>query len=150
MKKKIIIFIAILSIQGIFAQQEITDPAERPSIETKEADNYIYSRDNIDVLPRFTGGVEKFYQFFYTNFKIPEGMSIAKLYVSFIVEKDGSLSDGVVNGNFGAAITNEVNRVLKLSPQWIPGKKYDQTIKPVRCAFALPFEFGNTTIPQKK
>jgi len=148
--KKIILFIAILSIQSIFAQQEITDPAESPTIVTEEVDNNIFSRDNIDVLPRFTGGVEKFYQFFYANFRIPEGLSIAKLYVSFIVEKDGSLSDGVVNGNFGAAITEEVNRVLKLSPKWIPGKKYDHTIKTVRCAFALPFEFGSTIIPQKK
>ncbi|WP_284652480.1 hypothetical protein [Flavobacterium terrisoli] len=148
--KKIIVFIAILSIQSIFAQQQIIDLVEPPTIATNEVDNHIYSRDNINVLPRFEGGVEKFYQFFYANFKIPEGLSITKLYVSFIVEKDGSLSEGVVNGNFGSAVTQEVNRVLKLSPKWIPGKKYDQTIKMVRCTFALPFEFGNTITPQKK
>ncbi|MGV3696409.1 hypothetical protein [Flavobacterium sp.] len=148
--KKIILFIAILSIQSTFAQQEILAPAESPTIVTEEVDNHTYSRDNINVMPRFTGGVEKFYQFFYTNFKIPEGVSIERLYVSFTVEKDGSLSNVVVNGNFGAAVTNEVTRVLKLSPKWIPGKKYDHTIKDVRCAFALPFEFGNTVTPKKK
>jgi hypothetical protein len=86
--------------------------------------------------PEFQGGMQEFYKFISKNYKIPTNFKgNGKIYISFIVETDGSLSEFQVLRDLGFGTGEEAVRVLKLSPKWIPGKEDD---KVVRMKFTLP------------
>jgi protein TonB len=101
-----------------------------------EEDNSIYNTAGIEVKPDFPGGMEKFYSFIGKNYQTPdeEGLK-GKVYVSFVVEKDGSLTDIKVLRDIGYGTGKEAIRVLKSCPRWSPG---EQNGKKVRCTYSLP------------
>lgn len=84
----------------------------------------------VDQQPEFPGGLENCYTFFYKNFKKPEVPElIGKIYISFIVEPDGTLTDIRSDRNPGFGTGAEAERVMQLSPKWIPGKKAGQRVR---------------------
>ena len=98
----------------------------------------IVSTTILDKLPEFPGGMKKFYTYVGNNFEKPEidGMSNLKVYVSFVIEKDGSMSNIKVLRDPGFGLGQEAIRVLKsLKTKWTPGI-IDS--KPVRTAYNLP------------
>lgn len=101
-----------------------------------EEDNTVYNTAGIEVKPDFPGGMDKFYSFVQKNYQMPdeEGLK-GKVYVTFVVEKDGSLTDIKVLRDIGYGTGKEAIRVLKSSPRWNPG---EQNGKKVRCTFSLP------------
>lgn len=96
-------------------------------------DNLIWSMAGVNVKPEFIGGTKKLYAFIEQNIKIPKNYSGGKFYISFIVEKEGSLSNFEI-GDGGAGIGEEVIRVLKECPKWEPG---EQNGKKVRVRYSL-------------
>ncbi|RAR72551.1 energy transducer TonB [Flavobacterium aciduliphilum] len=99
-------------------------------------DDNIYNTASLDEKPDFPGGIEKFYKFIGQNFQVPEEEGLkGKIFVTFVVEKDGSLSDIKVIRDIGYNTGKEAIRVLKYSPRWIPGKKDGKT---VRVSYELP------------
>ncbi len=116
--KNIVIILFFIS-QISFSQEQI-EPIEDPVFELKE----------VTVEPSFPGGNDGFYQFIGVNFKQPEvPQLIGKVFVSFIVEKDGTLTDIRVIKDVGFGAGAEAERVMQLSPRWRPGVKEG---KPVR------------------
>lgn len=106
-----------------------------PTLKVSE-DDRLYSTSGIDVLPDFPGGIEKFYKFVGNNFQTPEEDGLkGKVYVSFIVEKDGSLTDIRVVRDIGYGTGKEAIRVLNKCPKWIPGQKNG---KPIRVMYSIP------------
>jgi len=101
-----------------------------------EEDNTIYNTAGIEVKPDFPGGIDKFLAFVGKNYQAPdeEGLK-GKVYVTFVVEKDGSLTDIKVLRDIGYGTGKEAVRVLNKSPRWTPG---EQNGKKVRCTFSLP------------
>jgi protein TonB len=101
-----------------------------------EEDNTIYNTAGIEVKPDFPGGLEKFYKFVGKNFQVPdeEGLK-GKIFVTFVVEKDGSLTDIKVIRDIGYGTGKEAMRVLKSCPRWNPG---EQNGKKVRVLYSLP------------
>ena len=94
-----------------------------------EEDNGIYNLAGIELKPDFPGGMDKFYKFIGKNYQVPEEEGLkGKVFVSFVVEKDGSLTDIKV-------IRKEAMRVLKSCPRWNPG---EQNGKKVRVLYSLP------------
>jgi protein TonB len=92
----------------------------------------------LDKLPEFPGGINKFYTYVGNNFEKPEieGMSTIKVYVSFVIEKDGTMTDIQVKRDPGYGLGKEAIRVLKsLKTKWSPGM-IDS--KPVRTSYNLP------------
>jgi beta-lactamase regulating signal transducer with metallopeptidase domain len=88
--------------------------------------------------PEFLGGIVAFYKFIGTNFKVPDGLKgSGKIYATFVVEKDGSLSEFEILEDIGFNTGEEVIRVLKLSPKWIPGKQNNEN---VRVKYSLPIQ----------
>lgn len=88
--------------------------------------------------PEFPGGITAFYKFIGSNFKVPaELKSSGKLLLTFMVEKDGSLSEFEILRDIGFGTGEEVIRVLKLSPKWTPGKENDEI---VRVKYSLPIQ----------
>lgn len=99
-------------------------------------DNQIYNTAGIEVKPEFPGGIDKFYNYVIRNFRAPEEEGLkGKVYVTFVVEKDGSLTDIKVLRDIGFGTGAEAIRVLKKSPKWNPGV---QNGKPVRVLYSLP------------
>ena len=79
-------------------------------------------KEKID--PQFPGGMQEFFKFISENYKIPTDFKgNGKIYISFMVETDGSLSEFQVLRDEGFGMGEEAVRVLKLSPKWIPGKE---------------------------
>ncbi len=101
-----------------------------------EEDNNIYNTAGIEVKPDFPGGIEKFYKFVGKNYQVPEEEGLkGKVFVSFVVEKDGSLTDIKVIRDIGYGTGKEAIRVLKSCPRWNPG---EQNGKKVRVLYSLP------------
>lgn len=99
-------------------------------------DNTIYNTAGIEVKPDFPGGLDKFYKYVGNNYKIPEEDGLkGKVFVTFVVEKDGSLTDIKVIRDIGFGTGKEAIRVLKNSPRWNPG---EQNGKKVRVLYSLP------------
>lgn len=102
----------------------------------EEVDNQIYNTAGIEVKPDFPGGIDKFYKFVGNNYQTPEEEGLkGKVYVTFVVEKDGTLTDIKVIRDIGYGTGKEAIRVLKKSPRWSPGI---QNGKPVRVLYSLP------------
>ena len=89
--------------------------------------------------PEFPGGMEEFYKFVGENFKMPSEASKnkigGKVYINFIIEKDGSVSEVIIGSDLGYGLGKEAARVLRLSPKWIPATEKG---KPVRIEYSLP------------
>ena len=87
----------------------------------------------------FQGSIGAFSKFLQKNLKYPEAAlktnATGKIYVEFIVEKDGSITHIDVLKNVGFGWNEEMIRVLKLSPKWIPAKDKG---KIVRSKYYLP------------
>lgn len=101
-----------------------------------EEDNTVYNTAGIEVKPDFPGGMDKFYAYVAKNYQTPEEEGLkGKVYVTFVVEKDGSLTDIKVLRDIGYGTGKEAIRVLTKAPRWNPG---EQNGKKVRCTFSLP------------
>ncbi|MEZ7500713.1 energy transducer TonB [Flavobacterium sp. Arc3] len=99
-------------------------------------DNQIYNTAGIEVKPEFPGGMDKFYGYVGKNYRAPEEEGLkGKVYVTFVVEKDGSLTDIKVLRDIGYGTGKEAIRVLSKCPRWNPGI---QNGKPVRVLYSLP------------
>ncbi len=93
---------------------------------------------SVQVNPEPEGGLKKFYQFVANNFQTSgeeEEGTVIKVLVSFVVEKDGSLTDIKILRDPGNGYGKEAMRVLKKAPRWKPGINNG---KAVRVAFNLP------------
>lgn len=101
-----------------------------------EEDNTVYNTAGIEVKPDFPGGMAAFGKFIEKNYQAPEEEGLkGKVYVTFVVEKDGSLTDIKVLRDIGYGTGKEAIRVLNKCPRWTPG---EQNGKKVRCTFSLP------------
>ncbi|KOS07538.1 hypothetical protein AM493_16915 [Flavobacterium akiainvivens] len=110
------------------------DKGVEPATPSDEPINYAA----LQVKPEFPGGMDKFYEFVRKNFRNPDvdRETNLKITVSFVVERDGSLSNIKVLKDPGYGAGKEAERVLKsLKTKWNPGI---QNGKPVRANYILP------------
>ena len=116
------------------------------SIETFEntgnAEVFIPKVEVVEESASFPGGIQEMMNFIKNNLKYPqqarETGTQGKVFVSFVVEKDGSLTDVKVLRDIGSGCGEEAVRVVKSMPKWKPAK---QRGKPVRMQFNLPVAF---------
>lgn len=105
---------------------------------TGEGGGGIVGNFGLESSPEFPGGIKKFTETFVSKFKTPElseSMTM-KIFVSFVVETDGSLSNIKVARDPGYGLGNEAIRALKaIKTKWKPGI---QNGKPVRVSYNLP------------
>jgi hypothetical protein len=118
------------------------DIVYKKEIEKKQIEDPIYNTAVLDILPEFPGGINKFNAFVYKKFKVNEKDILGKIYATFVVEKNGSLSDIKILRDIGYETGKELIRVLKLSPKWSPGIKNG---KKIRCLYSIPYKV-NTSI----
>ncbi len=112
------------------------EPVGKGPIDAVADDNKIYSTAGIEQNAEFPGGIANFYKFVGNNFKAPEEEGLkGRVLVTFVVEKDGTLTDIKVVRDIGFGTAAEAIRVLKKSPRWAPG---EQNGKKVRVQYSLP------------
>ncbi|HTD99344.1 MAG TPA: TonB family protein [Mucilaginibacter sp.] len=109
--------------------------------DTVQKDGRIFTA--VESAPMFPGGQNEFYQFLAKTIKYPEAMKKnniqGKVFLTFIVEKDGSLSDIKSVRDVGYGSAEESVRVLGLSPKWKPGY---QNGRAVRVQYTIPISFS--------
>ncbi len=84
----------------------------------------------------------KMLKFIYENIKYPDEAKKAKIqgtvYVQYVIEKDGRVTNGKVIRDIGGGCGEESLRMVSIMPNWNPGR---QRGKPVRVQFNLPIKF---------
>ena len=97
----------------------------------------------VEISPEFPGGDAAFSEFLRSHIKYPQGAReeniTGRVYVQFIVERDGSLTDVKVLREPGYGLGDEAKRVIKLSPKWHVGI---QNGHPVRVVYVVPVNFS--------
>jgi protein TonB len=107
-----------------------------------ETDNTPIGMGSVEVLPEPYGGAAAWQKFLQKNIHYPPQASEAgvqgKVFLSFIVEMDGHLSNITVEHGVGSGLDEEAVRVLKLAPAWKPGI---QNGHKVRVKYTIPISF---------
>jgi protein TonB len=106
----------------------------------KEEENKVF--DVVEVMPSFPGGQGALMQWLSKNIKYPvvaeENGVQGRVVVTFVVEKDGSITDVNVVKSVDPSLDKEAQRVVKSMPHWIPGK---QNGSAVRVKYTVPVTF---------
>lgn len=93
----------------------------------------------VETMPSFKGNLGKWLK---DHLEYPivaqENGVQGKVYVQFVVEKDGTITDIKIGRGVDASLDKEAMRVVKSMPKWNPGQ---QRGKAVRVAFTLPINF---------
>lgn len=96
-----------------------------------------------DSYPQFDGGEAAFARFLSSNIRYPSEAKKnnvqGRVYIQFVVERDGTLTDIKVVRAPSADLGQEALNIVGMSPKWIPGKQYGQ---PVRIQFTVPINFS--------
>jgi protein TonB len=97
---------------------------------------------DIYMLEKEPEGREAFYAYISKHLKYPKAAQQAqaegKVFVQFVINQDGSISDVQVIKGLGFGMDEEAIRVIQQAPKWVPGK---QRGKPVKVRMALPIVF---------
>jgi protein TonB len=109
-------------------------------------DNTVHTIATIEVMPQFPGGEAAWAKFLQKNLRYPEQAKSdgvgGKVFISFVIEKDGHLTDFKVERGPGHGLDDEALRVMKLAPAWSPGIQNGQK---VRVRYMMPFNFQLAT-----
>ena len=105
-------------------------------------DNNVYTTAGVEEFPEFPGGMAAWSKFIQKNLRYPymaqETGLQGKVFVSFVIEKDGSVSDVSLVKGIGGGCDEEALRVIKKSPKWKAGK---QNKTAVRVRYNMPINY---------
>jgi protein TonB len=97
----------------------------------------------VEINPEYPGGEAAFGKFLRDHIRYPsvakEAGTQGRVFLQFIVERDGSLTDMKILRDPGSGLGEEAERVLKMSPHWRAGI---QNGKPVRVQYTVPINFS--------
>lgn len=132
-----------IDINAEVDQDEIIEEYEyeAPEIEEEEiveAEVFIV----VEEMPEFPGGAAKMMEYIQSNLKYPmmarESDIQGRVFVNFVVEPDGSISNVNVMRGIGGGCDEEAVRVINSMPKWKPGKQRGSA---VRVSFTVPIIF---------
>ena len=116
-------------------KEAVAQPEPKPEAETK-----IF--EVVEQMPQFPGGDAALMKFLSDNVKYPvvaqENGVQGRVVISFVVERDGSITDVKVARSVDPSLDREAARVVKSMPNWIPGK---QNGSAVRVKYNVPVSF---------
>ena len=96
----------------------------------------------VEVDPEFPGGEEALYKYLAENIKYPvmakNNKVEGRVYITFVIEKDGTVSDAKVLRSVNEELDAEALRVINAMPKWKPGT---QRGVPVRVQYNIPISF---------
>ncbi|KAF2510166.1 hypothetical protein EYY60_11690 [Flavobacterium zhairuonense] len=101
----------------------------------------VYNTAGLEVAPEYPGGSESMNAFLKKNYILSKEMidkkTSGKIYATFIIEKDGSLTDLKILRDLGSSSGKEFLRIINLMPKWKPGMQNGTT---VRCLKSIAFQ----------
>ena len=125
----------------LLALMLIGSMAVAQSVDATPVEETIYSVVETD--PEYPGGIDALYKYLVTNAHYPENARQhgiqGTVYITFIIERDGSISNVKVLRSPSDELSAEAVRLVKAMARWKPGK---QNGKPVRVQFNLPINFS--------
>ena len=130
-----------IEINADVQQNEVIEEYVAPEIEEEEVvEQEIFQI--VEEMPSFPGGEQKLLEYVAKNVKYPqiarESGIKGRVFISFVVEPDASVSNVKVLRGIGGGCDEEAMRVVKSMPKWKPGK---QRGKAVRVSYMLPVNF---------
>ena len=139
--------IGALDVKGNSDQGEILKVTQRVETEPvkaeapkPEVENKVF--DVVEQMPSFPGGQSALMSYLANNIKYPvvaqENGVQGRVVVSFVVERDGSITDVQVVRSVDPSLDREAQRVVRSMPKWIPGKQNGQA---VRVKYNVPVSF---------
>jgi len=97
-----------------------------------------------DIMPTFPGGEAALYRFLSNQIRYPDDALAnrieGKVYIRFVVQKDGSITDLDVLRGIGYGCDEEALRVVQMMPPWVPGELGGISV-PVFSSLAIEFKF---------
>jgi TonB family protein len=122
------------------APSENNSRTETPSVNNK-GENGVFTV--VEHMPEYVGGNNAMSTFIAGNIKYPQkakekGVQ-GTVYISFVIDENGSVGEAKVIRGVGSGCDEEALRVVKMMPKWEPGK---QSGKKVKVAFTLPIKFA--------
>ncbi len=135
---------------GSTTQQGVEGGVDYSLLEVKEAPKVVQEEKEekaevftyVEEMPSFPGGQEELLGFLAENIKYPEIAKRAgvegKIFISFVVSRSGKIADIQVVKGIGAGCDEEAIRVVKMMPDWKPGK---QNGAPVNVRVSIPIVF---------
>jgi len=121
------------------------------SVKAQNQDRKVYDFVSAQKQPEYPGGIAKFYAYMAKEIRYPEAAKKnkiqGKVLLSFVVEKDGSLTDIVVIRRLSRETDIEAVRVLKKSPKWNPAILDG---KPIRVKYNIAVNFDNAKANNEK
>lgn len=137
--------IGALDVKGNSDNGEVLKVTQRVAdepvkVEKPEVENKVF--DVVEQMPSFPGGNAALMKYLSENIKYPvvaqENGVQGRVVVSFVVERDGSITDVKVVRSVDPSLDREATRVVKSMPKWIPGK---QNGSAVRVKYNVPVAF---------
>jgi protein TonB len=121
-------------------EENVAPVEEKPQVIEQKPEAEIFTV--VEEQPQYPGGEAALMKYLQENIKYPEeakelGIQ-GRVFVTFVVEVDGSITDVKVLRGIGGGCDQEAVRVVKSMSKWIPGK---QRGVPVRVQFNLPIKF---------
>ncbi len=120
--------------------QRVADEPVKPAEEKPEVENKVF--EVVEQMPSFPGGAGALMKYLSDNIKYPvvaqENGVQGRVVVSFVVERDGSITDVKVAKSVDPSLDREAMRVVRSMPHWIPGK---QNGSAVRVKYNVPVSF---------
>lgn len=115
---------------------------EEPDNRTREERIAMEVIDFPDLEAQFPGGMSALQQYIMENVKYPvealeKGIQ-GRVYLSFVVEKDGTLTQIKVERGVSAELDSEAKRVVRAMPKWKPGEAAGRTVR-TRCRLPIAF-----------
>ena len=109
-------------------------------VKPKEEENKVF--DVVEQMPSYPGGMGALMQYLSSNIKYPviaeENGIQGRVICTFVVERDGSITDVRIAKSVDPSLDKEAMRVVSKMPRWIPGK---QNGSAVRVKYTLPVTF---------
>lgn len=129
--------LVIGSGQAVQKEAEVTEAL--PQV-TADKDTAVMR--TVEQIPEFPGGIVQFMKWLTRNLRYPpqaqQQKIQGKVVISFIVNKDGSISAPTIVKSVDPVLDSEAMRVVRMMPRWKPGMEKG---KPCRTMFAIPINF---------
>ncbi len=122
------------------AETEVKEFTPFIAEEEEVEEDYIF--EIVEENPEFPGGQEAMMKYLRDNIRYPtiarESGIQGSVFVTFVVEKDGSVTNVEILRGIGGGCDQEAIRVVKNMPNWKPGRQRNQ---PVRVQYRMPIRF---------
>jgi len=94
----------------------------------------------VEKMPQYTGGEAAMGKFINDNIRYPKGNTKeGRVFVTFVVRKNGEVTDVSVLKGFDEYYDNECARIVRMMPNWVPG---EQNGKKMNVQFVLPIKIS--------